>query len=541
MNQPKLIQNQGTNQTRKFNVSPGIGQSDTMNSLDNQDLIKKRINSILDFLQKHNYTGNISKKEFHGKTAELMACFQFCVNQFDPKVKIIESFTEDNVIQFAKNINYTGRLNKNMIRDSHSPSNFLYMLSFLCYTCNLVSLHEYYANENIEAFESADQSEKCKFDYIKMRIKNKDNPEIAKTFLREILNKKILEIQEISKKTQENVTKLVKKISSTNDQIIDLSINENKLSNLVNKKNELVLKKETKQKEIDILQDKLSKLKLQNKKDSEINFNLENELTNILKMLDLQKMSKEDYIKLLQKEVNLKQEIKNLSDENEKVKSAILNKTNTSNNKENEIISFQSEIFKKMSSNIKKFDILTFLKNVKSFIIKNINDLDIYFLPFNKEIDELIEKKSSDLDYIQKEENNIVQLKENLEKTIQEQKDKINKLLFNKNISEEKLDKLKKEKEKEKKEFLDKYNEINNEIVVGQNEFQKIVRINRTLWDNIQRQKMITFKTRKEIEDINNKIESQYDNYVKLYEYIDEYWINTAKEIEKKAIKYNEN
>ena len=123
--------------------------SDPMNPLQNTYLKEKRINMIMNFLSQNNYPNNFSKKDFTNMTIDFRPILKFIMEKLDPNCNLLESQTEDKIEALAKIYEYPGKLNKSIIRDFNTPSNFLYILTFICYMSNLCSYKDYFINNEI--------------------------------------------------------------------------------------------------------------------------------------------------------------------------------------------------------------------------------------------------------------------------------------------------------------------------------------------------------------------------------------------------------
>ena len=125
--------------------------SDPMNPLQNTYLKEKRINMIINFLSQNNYQNNYSKKDFINMTIDFRPILKFIMEKLDPNMNLLESQTEDKIEALSKIYEYPGKLNKNFIRDFNTPSNFLYILTFICYMANLCSYKDYFTNNEIHS------------------------------------------------------------------------------------------------------------------------------------------------------------------------------------------------------------------------------------------------------------------------------------------------------------------------------------------------------------------------------------------------------
>ena len=144
-NKPKNILIKTRKSTSPFNNT----LSDPMNSLQNTYLKEKRINMIINFLVLNNYPNNFNKKEFINMTIDFRPILKFIMEKLDPNSNLLDSQTEDKIETLAKIYEYPGKLNKSFIRDFNTPSNFLYILTFICYMANLYSYKEYFIEKEI--------------------------------------------------------------------------------------------------------------------------------------------------------------------------------------------------------------------------------------------------------------------------------------------------------------------------------------------------------------------------------------------------------
>ena len=146
MKKPNLSKQKNTNIKSRYNTS---SLSDPMNPLQNTFLKEKRINMIMNFLSQNNYQNNFSKKDFINMTIDFRPILKFIMEKLDPNCNLLESQTEDKIETLAKIYEYPGKLNKSFIRDFNTPSNFLYILTFICYMANLCTYKDYFNNNEI--------------------------------------------------------------------------------------------------------------------------------------------------------------------------------------------------------------------------------------------------------------------------------------------------------------------------------------------------------------------------------------------------------
>ena len=135
--------------TRKINMTSS-SLSDPMNPLDNTILKEKRINVISNFLITNNYPNNFNKKDFANMCLDFRPILKFIIQKLDPIEDPLDSLTDDRIEFVAKIYDYPGKLTKAMIRDFNTPSNFLYIITFMCYMVNLATMKEHYIEKKIK-------------------------------------------------------------------------------------------------------------------------------------------------------------------------------------------------------------------------------------------------------------------------------------------------------------------------------------------------------------------------------------------------------
>ena len=108
---------------------------------------------INNFLIINNYPYNFNKKDFANMSADFRPILKFIMEKLDPNVNLLESLTDDKIEALAKIYEYPGKLTRSMIRDFNTPSNFLYILTFICYMANLVSYKEYFTEKEIKELD----------------------------------------------------------------------------------------------------------------------------------------------------------------------------------------------------------------------------------------------------------------------------------------------------------------------------------------------------------------------------------------------------
>jgi len=519
--------------TRKSTSPFSNTLSDPMNSLQNTYLKEKRINMIINFLVLNNYPNNFNKKEFTNMTIDFRPILKFIMEKLDPNSNLLDSQTEDKIETLAKIYEYPGKLNKSFIRDFNTPSNFLYILTFICYMANLYSYKEYfiekeinntfYKNEENVCTTQVSNGEKIDdkkeyYEFLDECINSSSNNQINEVvekykkkfsnLCNEELNKiekNFAEYEQLEKenKNLENQLPVIDTIKAQENEIMQ---KYNMIRDEYNKTNE----------EIKNYNQKL--IEMQNtitEQEKRLNI-LDNDIKNTRNIIDTQIMSRAEY-DIRQEENN---NILNKID-------AIKNDINSLQNTKNEIINTNQSLINKltlMANDINSIDINN-SKNIKTTRNMENKENDISYLLnmtyVNKEIknninnnqpeknkdlllkyDDFISKYKSYINDIKNEYNTNLINNNELSKNkdiIKTEIDKYNNLLVNDNKigndRKELMYKINNDYSKYKKENDDYINVIKNDIKILENNIVD------------KRQKSV------DVENEFNKLKKEFDEY----------------------------
>ena len=544
--------------------------SDPMNSLQNTYLKEKRINMIMNFLVLNNYPNNFNKKEFINMTIDFRPILKFIMEKLDPNSNLLDSQTEDKIETLAKIYEYPGKLNKSFIRDFNTPSNFLYILTFICYMANLYSYKEYFiekeinntfykSEENIGTTQVSngekidDKKEYYKFldECINSSTNNQINDIIEKykkkfsNLCNEELNKiekNFAEYEQLEKENKELENKLPV-IDNIKSKEMDIMKKYNKIKDEYDKTNE----------EINTYKNKIIDMQNMIKEQEKKLIILDSDIKNTRNIIDTQIMSRAEFDIKQEENNNLLNKIE-----------AIKNDINILRNTKNEVINTNQSLINKMTlvtndiNNIDNINKNKAMNNVDQSE-KNINNLlDMSYV--NKEIknninnneqnknkefldkyDDLINKYKSYIIDIKNEYNtNLLDNNELSKKMdmIKGEIDKYNNLLINDtqlgNDRKEIIYKINNEYSKYKKDNDDSINIIKNEIKICENNIKE------------KRKKSV------EVENEYNKIKKEFDEYknntykiinslMERYNLYYNNFIDNSKEITSKIIICNQN
>ena len=411
--------------------------SDPMNPLQNTFLKEKRINMIMNFLSQNNYPNNYSKKDFINMTIDFRPILKFIMEKLDPNYNLLESQTEDNIQTLAKIYDYPGKLNKSFIRDFNTPSNFLYILTFICYMANLCSYKDYFINNEINNTFYKTENNICSTN---SQLVNEDNIEEDKKeyyeFLDECINnnENNQEINEVIEKYKnkfsslcnEELNKIEKNFAEYEELDKENKNLESQLPNIdniksqeneVNQKLNLVKEEYNKtNEEIDVFNQKLVNIQDNINKQEKNLEALDIDIKSTRNIIDTQIMSRAEYD-------ILKEENNNILNKIEMIKNDIDLLQNT----KNDIINTNQLLINKltiMADDINKIDISNSKTiknmnntNINNNISENMNNDDISFLLnmtlVNKEIKNNIinEELDKNRDLLTKYEQIIVKYK----------------------------------------------------------------------------------------------------------------------------------
>jgi len=505
MKKPKNISIKTRKSTAAFNSS----LSDPMNSLQNTYLKEKRINMIINFLVLNNYPNNFSKKEFINMTIDFRPILKFIMEKLDPYSNLLDSQTEDKIETLAKIYEYPGKLNKSFIRDFNTPSNFLYILTFICYMANLYSYKEYFIEkeinntfykkeENICATQVTNgekiNDKKGYYEFLDECINSSANNsinEILEKYKKKFSNlcneelnkieKNFADYEQLEKENKELENQLPV-IDSIKSQEIEIMQKYNIINEEYNKTKE----------EINLFNQKLIDMKKSISEHENTITVLDNDIKSTRNIIDTQIMSRAEYDIQQEENNNILKKIdivKNSIDELQNTKKEILNTNQALINKLtllandiNNIDINNSKKIKTMNNNInnRNENDISYLLNmtlVNKEIKNNINNNEIYK---NKELldryDQIILKYKSYITDIKNDYNsNIINNNELLKNKniIISEIDKYNNYLVNDNqINEQQkeiMNKLNNDFLKYNKENSDYINIINNDIKIYEN------------------------------------------------------------------------
>ena len=568
-NNPKKIQ---AIKNRK-SISPFTSSSlsDPMNSLQNTGLKEKRINMINNFLIINNYPNNFNKKDFSNMSVDFRPILKFIMEKLDPNSNLLDSLTDDKIESLSKIYEYPGKLTRSMIRDFNTPSNFLYILTFICYMVNLCTYKEFFIekemnniyysnNSNISnSFNNSGEigTENGLYEFLNDCITGSANNNVSQVY--DKYKKKFNQLcsEELSKvdEVYAQFEKLEKENKELEKQLPNIDIIKNKEVEMAQKYNLINEEYIKGNNEINLCNKKLNDLNnIISEQEKKLNL-LDNEIKSTRNIIDTQIMSRAEY--------DIKQEENNNIENKINI---IKNDINILNNTKNEIINTNQSLINKLTiiaNDINNIDINN-SKKIKTVHGNNIADNDISYIlnmsHVTKEIknniinnnadknDELLNKYE---EYITKYKKYINDIKEEfnsnqnsineLEKkkeVIKTEIEKYNNLLVNDNkIGTDRKDlmyKINNEYLKYKKDNNDYINIIKNDIKIYENNIED------------KKQKSV------EIEKEYNKLKKEFDEYKNetyniINSLIDRYnsyynnFINSSNEVISKIITCNHN
>ena len=570
MKKPKNISIKTRKSTAAFNSS----LSDPMNSLQNTYLKEKRINMIINFLVLNNYPNNFSKKEFINMTIDFRPILKFIMEKLDPYSNLLDSQTEDKIETLAKIYEYPGKLNKSFIRDFNTPSNFLYILTFICYMANLYSYKEYFIEkeinntfykkeENICATQVTNgekiNDKKGYYEFLDECINSSANNsinEILEKYKKKFSNlcneelnkieKNFADYEQLEKENKELENQLPV-IDSIKSQEIEIMQKYNIINEEYNKTKE----------EINLFNQKLIDMKKSISEHENTITVLDNDIKSTRNIIDTQIMSRAEYDIQQEENNNILKKIdimKNSIDELQNTKKEILNTNQALINKLtllandiNNIDINNSKKIKTMNNNInnRNENDISYLLNM-TLVNKEIkNNINNNQLEKNNELlikyEDFINRYKSYITDIKNEYNNNLINNNELSKNkgmIKNEIDKYNNLLVNDNKigndRKELMYKINNEYSKYKKDNDDYINIIKNDIKIYENNIED------------KRQKSVG------IENEYNKLKKEFDEYknetykiinalMERYNLYYNNFIDNSNEITSKIITCNQN
>ena len=490
--------------------------SDPMNPLQNTYLKEKRINMIINFLSQNNYQNNYSKKDFINMTIDFRPILKFIMEKLDPNMNLLESQTEDKIEALAKIYEYPGKLNKNFIRDFNTPSNFLYILTFICYMANLCSYKDYFTNNEIHSkFYKTDNNistqisgnneditlddKKEYYEFLDECIKslnNGDNTDENQTIndvIEKYKNKFNSLCNEELNKIEQNFAeyeKLEKENKIMESQLPSIDIIKAEENDMLQKLNNVKAEYEQSNEDINLFKQKL--IDISNKiteQENKLKL-LDNDIKSTRNIIDTQIMSRAEYdiqqeennnilnkVEMIQKDINV---LKNTKNDIINTNQSLINKLTLISNDINNIDINNTKTIKSLNNNINDNNDFGYLLNmtlINKEIKNNIINNEIYK---NKELldryDQIILKYKSYITDIKNDYNsNIINNNELLKNKniIISEIDKYNNYLMNDNqINEQQkeiMNKLNNDFLKYNKENSDYINIINNDIKIYEN------------------------------------------------------------------------
>ena len=573
-NQNKQNKNQVIKNRKSISPFASSSLSDPMNSLQNTVLKEKRINMINNFLILNNYPYNFNKKEFTNMSADFRPILKFIMEKLDPNVNLLESLTDDKIETLSKIYEYPGKLTRSMIRDFNTPSNFLYILTFICYMANLVTYKEFFIEKEMKnkffskngisqnnIILNNDNNNDEEYQEELSEFINKCINSIAENNVNEILEKYKIKFNNLCSEELNKIDKMYAELDKIDKENKELEKNLPNIDIVKNQEGEILQK-------FNFLEQELNKSKNEkkdfNEKINEINnyifqqekqmVLLDNEIKNIRNIIDTQIMSRAEYDMKQDENNNILNKIKSFEKD-----------INILNNMKNEIINTNQSLLNKMtilSNDINNIDINNSkkIKSVKG--LKN-NENDISLLlnmsNMNKEIqnniinnnlnknDELLNKYD---DYISKYISYIKDIKEeynqnlNDTKELEKNKDlltseieKYNNLLINDNkIGNDRKDliyKINNEYIKYKKEKSDYINSMKNDIKTYENSIEEKKKNSVEIENEYIRLMKEFDEYKKETTNIINTLTERYQNFYNNF-------IVTSYEITSKIINSNQ-
>ena len=490
--------------------------SDPMNPLQNTYLKEKRINMIINFLSQNNYQNNYSKKDFINMTIDFRPILKFIMEKLDPNMNLLESQTEDKIEALSKIYEYPGKLNKNFIRDFNTPSNFLYILTFICYMANLCSYKDYFTNNEIHSkFYKTDNNistqisgnneditlddKKEYYEFLDECIKslnsgdNTDENQTINDVIEKYKNKFNTLCNEELNKIEQNFAeyeKLEKENKIMESQLPSIDIIKAEENDILQKLNNVKAEYEQSNEDINLFKQKL--IDISNKiteQENKLKL-LDNDIKSTRNIIDTQIMSRAEYdiqqeennnilnkVEMIQKDINV---LKNTKNDIINTNQSLINKLTLISNDINNIDINNTKTIKSLNNNINDNNDFGYLLNmtlINKEIKNNIINNEIYK---NKELldryDQIILKYKSYITDIKNDYNsNIINNNELLKNKniIISEIDKYNNYLMNDNqINEQQkeiMNKLNNDFLKYNKENSDYINIINNDIKIYEN------------------------------------------------------------------------
>ena len=535
--------------------------SDPMNSLQNTTLKEKRINMINNFLILNNYPNNFNKKDFANMSVDFRPILKFIMQKLDPNVNLLDSLTDDKIENLSKIYEYPGKVTRSMIRDFNTPSNFLYILTFICYMANLVTYKEYFIEKELKNIYFINNNEENNQDELYEFLNECINAS-ANNNVNEVLQKYKTKFDYLSNEELNRFDKMYAELEQLENENKELQKKLPNVDIIKNQENEIIQK-------YNILNEEYIKsnedINEYNLKLNEINnfiaeqekklTLLDNEIKSTRNIIDNQIMSRAEY--------DIKQEENN----------SILNKINNIEKSINNLTNMKIESINNNQSLLNKLTILSNdINNIdinNSKKIKNVhgvnnNESDISFLLnmslVNKEIknniinntlnknDELLNKYE---DYISKYKTYINNIKEEYNNNLSNNKElekkkkltkleieKYNNLLINDNKigndRKELLQKITNESLKYRNEKNEEINKIKNDIKIYENNIEEKKKQSVKIENEYAQLKKEFDEYKNETQNIFNILTERYNSYYNNF-------VDTTYEITSKILECNKN
>lgn len=515
--------------------------NDPMNSLENTVLKEKRINMISNFLILNNYPNNFNKKDFSSMSIDFRPILKFIMEKIDPNVNLLESLTDDKIESLAKIYDYPGKLTRSMIRDFNTPSNFLYILTFVCYMANLASFKEYFIENELDNIYYNNNSNDQELNIFLNECAENSN-DLNSVYNRYKKKFNMICKEELNKVDQLflEVEKLEKYNSELKTKVPNVDLIKNEKVEAENKFNEI--NKEYKQINNDIktYSNTINELnKGINEEENKIS-NLEIEITNIQNQINSQVMTRAEYDIKIEENNTLMDKINNIKKDIEIYEKKKIDLNNTNQVLVDNINKTCDEISSiNISKNIPQelLDSTNIFNQIKENISKK-----------NHVANETLYKKYEE--YIKKYNNYIDSLKNDYEKSLNEYNeleknknaiftkiDKFNNLIINNNKvyceKQEKIINLNNEYNKFKNEGEKKLNVIKNEIKILEKNIEEKKKKSIITTQNL-------IKEKKEFDEYKENTNNLINNLINRLDYMENDFIETNSEILSKIILFNQ-
>ena len=571
-NNPK--KNQAIKNRKSTSPFMSSSLSDPMNSLQNTGLKEKRINMINNFLIINNYPNNFNKKDFSNMSVDFRPILKFIMEKLDPNINLLDSLTDDKIEALSKIYEYPGKLTRSMIRDFNTPSNFLYILTFICYMVNLCSYKEFYTEKEINSIYYTNSNNNNNISTSAINSSENDNKNGLYEFLNDCINGSANNnINEVLDKYKKNfnslcseelnkvdqiyiqLEQLEKENKELENQLPNIDIIKNKEVEIVQKYNKINEDYKKSNNEINIYNQKLSDInKFISEQEKKLNL-LDNEIKSTRNIIDTQIMSRAEYdikqeennnilnkIQIIKNDIDI---LTNTKNEIINTNQSLINKLTIIANDINNIDINNSKKIKTVHGNNGIDNDISYLLNM-SYVTKEIkNNILNNTIEKNNDLlnkyDEYINKYKSYINDIKNECNDNLNNNKELEKNkeiIKAEIEKYNNLLVNDNkIGNDRKDliyKINNEYLKYKKDNNEYINIIKNDINIYENNIEDKKQKSIEVENEYIKLKKEFDEYKKETYNIINSLIERYNNYYNNF-------IDTSNEITSKIITCNQN